>query len=81
MRARLGWRSIGLSVLAVPLTVFAVVGVMNAVNMIDGMGGMWCVNVGYGRDEIADAMAAQAKRMCYYSPFTKNSTESINHQR
>ena len=43
--------------------------------MIDGMGGMWCVNVGYGRDEIADAMAAQAKRMCYYSPFTKNSTE------
>ncbi|HWA51189.1 MAG TPA: aminotransferase [Dongiaceae bacterium] len=43
--------------------------------MIDGMGGMWCVNVGYGRDEIADAIAAQAKRMCYYSPFTKNSTE------
>ena len=39
------------------------------------MGGMWCVNVGYGRDEIADAMAAQAKRMCYYSPFSKNSTE------
>ena len=43
--------------------------------MIDGMGGMWCVNVGYGRHEIADAMAEQAKRMCYYSPFTKNSTE------
>ncbi len=43
--------------------------------MIDGMGGMWCVNVGYGRDEIAEAMARQAKRMCYYSPFSKNSTE------
>jgi putrescine aminotransferase len=37
--------------------------------MIDGIGGMWCVNVGYGRGEIADAMAAQARRLCYFSPF------------
>ena len=36
----LGWRPIGLSVLAVPVTVFAVVGVINAVNMIDGMDGL-----------------------------------------
>jgi UDP-GlcNAc:undecaprenyl-phosphate GlcNAc-1-phosphate transferase len=36
----LGWRPIGLSVLAVPMTVFAVVGVINAVNMIDGMDGL-----------------------------------------
>jgi len=36
----LGWRPIGLSVLAVPLTVFAIVGVVNAVNMMDGQDGL-----------------------------------------
>ena len=36
----LGWRPIGLSILAVPLTVFALVGVVNAVNMVDGMDGL-----------------------------------------
>ncbi len=28
---------------------------------IDGMAGLWCVNVGYGRTEIADAMQRQAE--------------------
>lgn len=37
--------------------------------MIDGPAGMWCVNVGYGRQEIADAIADQAMRMTYFSPF------------
>ena len=36
---------------------------------LDGIAGLWCVNSGYGRDEIADAMAAQAKQMVYYSSF------------
>jgi len=36
---------------------------------LDGIGGLWCVNVGYGRDEIAQAMADQARRMVYYSSF------------
>lgn len=36
----LGWRPIGLGFLAVPLTVFAVVGLVNAMNMIDGMDGL-----------------------------------------
>lgn len=36
---------------------------------LDGIGGLWCVNVGYGRAEIGDAMAAQAKQMVYYSSF------------
>ncbi len=36
---------------------------------IDGIGGLWCVNVGYGRDEIAQAIADQARLLCYYSPF------------
>ncbi len=36
---------------------------------LDGIAGLWCVNVGYGRDEIAQAMADQARRMVYYSSF------------
>lgn len=36
----LGWRSIGLWVFAAPLTIFSIVGVMNAVNMFDGMDGL-----------------------------------------
>ena len=36
---------------------------------LDGIAGLWCVNSGYGRDEIADAMADQAKKMVYYSTF------------
>ena len=37
--------------------------------LLDGMGGMWCVNIGHGREEMAQSIAAQAVRMCYYSPF------------
>lgn len=37
---------------------------------IDGPGGMWCVQVGYGRQEIGEAMAHQAEQMAYFSPFS-----------
>ena len=37
---------------------------------LDGIGGLWCVNAGYGRTEIGKAMADQATKMAYYSPFT-----------
>jgi putrescine aminotransferase len=43
--------------------------------LIDGPAGMWCVQVGYGRDEIADAMADQARKLAYFSPF--NNTSSV----
>lgn len=36
---------------------------------LDGLGGMWCVNIGHGRDEMADAIADQIRRLDYYSPF------------
>lgn len=36
---------------------------------LDGIGGLWCVNAGYGRKEIARAMGEQAEKMCYYSAF------------
>ncbi len=38
--------------------------------MLDGIGGLWCVNIGYGRREMAAAIAEQAERLCYFSPFT-----------
>ena len=36
---------------------------------IDGIGGLWCVNIGYGNEEIANAMSDQARRIPMYSPF------------
>ncbi len=36
---------------------------------LDGIGGLWCVNVGHGRDEIIDAVTAQMRQLDYYSTF------------
>ncbi len=38
--------------------------------LLDGPGGMWCVQIGYGRAEMAEAIARQALRMAYFSPFS-----------
>jgi L-2,4-diaminobutyrate transaminase len=37
--------------------------------VIDGMSGMYCVNVGYGRESIVEAMAAQSRELPYYHIF------------
>lgn len=37
---------------------------------IDGLAGLFCVNVGYGRGEIAQAMMAQLERIHFVSPFS-----------
>ncbi len=37
--------------------------------ILDGMSGLWCVNVGYGRERIADAVADQLRRLPYYNTF------------
>ncbi len=37
---------------------------------IDGPGGMWCMQIGYGRQEMADAIAAQVMQMPYASPWS-----------
>jgi len=42
---------------------------------IDAVAGLWCVNIGYGRDEVADAIAAQARRLAYYHTFSSMSNE------
>lgn len=36
---------------------------------LDGVGGLWCVNIGYGREEMARAIADQALKMAYANPF------------
>lgn len=53
----------------------------NGERLIDGPAGMWCVQVGYGRDEIADAMADQARQMAYFSPFTNTNSTAVQFAR
>ncbi len=38
---------------------------------LDGMAGLWCVQVGYGRAELADAARAQMLELPYYNTFFK----------
>ena len=42
---------------------------VNGKRYFDGIAGMWCVNVGYGRKEIAEVMAEQALTLCYTTTF------------
>jgi putrescine aminotransferase len=37
--------------------------------VLDGMAGLWCVNVGYGRDEIVEAVTRQLRELPYYNTF------------
>ncbi|WP_321934045.1 MULTISPECIES: aspartate aminotransferase family protein [unclassified Paraburkholderia] len=39
--------------------------------IIDGMAGLWCVNVGYGRKELADAAYEQMQELPFYNTFFK----------
>lgn len=36
---------------------------------LDAMAGLWCVNIGYGRDELADAASRQMRELPYYNTF------------
>jgi adenosylmethionine-8-amino-7-oxononanoate aminotransferase len=36
---------------------------------LDGIAGLWCVNIGHGRDEIADTLAEQARRLAFFNTF------------
>ncbi|KAA5604215.1 aspartate aminotransferase family protein [Roseospira marina] len=42
--------------------------------ILDGMAGLWCVNVGYGRDELVQAAARQMSELPYYNLFFKTAT-------
>ncbi|MEI5679268.1 MULTISPECIES: aspartate aminotransferase family protein [unclassified Mesorhizobium] len=42
--------------------------------LLDGMAGLWCVNIGYGRNELAEAAYEQMKELPYYNSFFRCST-------
>jgi putrescine---pyruvate transaminase len=42
--------------------------------ILDGMAGLWCVNLGYSRPELAEAAARQMNELPYYNSFFKCST-------
>ena len=37
--------------------------------ILDGMAGLWCVNIGYGRRELAEVAARQIEELSYYNTF------------
>ena len=43
------------------------------VEILDGMAGLWCVNIGYGRRELADAAHAQMMELPFYNTFFQTS--------
>lgn len=46
-------------------------------SFIDAFAGLYCVNIGYGRTEVAEAMYEQAKRLAYYHTYVGYSTDTI----
>ena len=46
----------------------------NGHRYLDAMAGLWCVNVGYGRPELAEAARAQIEKLSYYNTFFKTTT-------
>ena len=41
----------------------------NGQKYFDAVGGMWCTNIGLGRDEMAEAIADQARRLAFSNTF------------
>jgi putrescine aminotransferase len=37
--------------------------------ILDGMAGLWCVNIGYGREDLVDAATRQMRQLPYYNSF------------
>ena len=42
--------------------------------ILDAMAGLWCVNIGYGRQELVDAAARQMQQLPFYNTFFQTST-------
>ncbi|MGI9249071.1 MAG: aminotransferase [Woeseiaceae bacterium] len=41
----------------------------NGKEYFDAVGGMWCTNIGLGREEMAETIAEQVRKMAYANPF------------
>jgi L-2,4-diaminobutyrate transaminase len=48
----------------------------NGTRLLDAFAGLYCVNVGYGRQEIAEAIADQARELAYYHSYVGHGTEA-----
>ncbi|MFN3954013.1 MAG: aspartate aminotransferase family protein [Pararhodobacter sp.] len=44
--------------------------------LLDAFAGLYCVNVGYGRQEIAEAIAEQARELAYYHAYAGHGSEA-----
>ncbi len=42
-------------------------------DILDAMAGLWCVNIGYGRNELADVASRQMRELPYYNTFFQTS--------
>ena len=42
--------------------------------ILDGMAGLWCVAIGYGRQELADAASKQMMDLAFYNTFFQTAT-------
>ena len=45
--------------------------------LIDAFAGLYCVNIGYGRTEVAEAIARQAHKLAYFHTYAGHSTEEL----
>ena len=50
---------------------------VNGNTSIDGFAGLYCVNIGYGRTEVADAIARQAHELAYYHCYAGHTTREL----
>jgi L-2,4-diaminobutyrate transaminase len=44
---------------------------------LDAMAGLWCVNIGYGNAEMAEALERQARKLAYYHSFASMGNEPV----
>ena len=42
--------------------------------VLDGVAGLWCVNVGYGQQALVDAAARQMRELPFYNAFFQTAT-------
>src|SRR5262245_19130973 len=45
--------------------------------LLDGMAGLWCVNAGYGREELAQAAYEQMRELPFYNTFFRTATAPV----
>jgi L-2,4-diaminobutyrate transaminase len=50
---------------------------INGRSYLDGFAGLYCVNIGYGREEVANAISRQAHELAYYHSYAGHTTEPL----